>query len=50
MAKKDELIKKIGKAESMEELVKIGHAIEKKDKIIDKAIRDKMEALIAETK
>ena len=47
MAKKDDL-KKIADAKSMEELVKIGHAIKKKDKDIDNAIRAKMEEIIAE--
>lgn len=47
MAKKDNL-KKIAEAKSMEELVKIGHSIKKKDKDIDNAIRNKMNELLAE--
>ena len=46
MAKKDNL-KKIAEAKSMEELVEIGHKIEKKDKDIDNAIRNKMNELLA---
>ena len=50
MPKKEDLIKKINEAQSIKELVEIGHDIEKKDKSIDKAIREKMEVLIVEKK
>jgi hypothetical protein len=48
MATKKKIIEEIQNAKSMEELVEIGHAIEKKDKEIDRAIRDKMNSLLAE--
>jgi exonuclease VII small subunit len=42
MASKKYNINKIKKAETLKELVEIGHKIENKDKDIDRAIREKM--------
>jgi len=46
MASKKVKISNIKKAQSVSELVEIGHSIEKKDKDIDRAIREKMNELL----
>jgi len=46
--KKDKLLKQIEEVKTMAELVELGHSIEKKDKEIDKAIREKMNFFLAE--
>lgn len=50
MASKKVNISKIKQAKSIDELVKIGHSIEKKDKDIDRAIREKMNEFLSEIK
>ena len=47
MASKKSNIKKIEEAKSIEELVEIGHSIDKKDKDIDRSIRNKMNELLS---